>query len=281
MVGGTTDSLNLSTAVTSDNTDVNAPPVTFSVTFSPVGCGTYNSATKVITAGSEFGTITVVANKAAYTNSNGVPVLAATKTFTLSVKMKPLITSMTDLVQYLYIGPTNTLDFSQVVTSNNNESALQFEFVGSEYANWNPSTKVLAGVKSGGLVTLKVTQNESAHYVSPEPLFFYLTTKYIFNWIKDITKTFFSNQWHFYVFIEMPNIANVSAELWYTIGNDTTVYSHGTELCNGSVLPYKTIHGPTPAPYLPSTLTFHAQLRENGVIGDEFTYNYTIPGNPT
>lgn len=78
-----TSSLNLSTAVTSDNSET---PVTFSVSFSPTGCGTYNSATKVITAGSVDGTVTVVANQAAYTNANGVSVLAAaTKTFTVTV----------------------------------------------------------------------------------------------------------------------------------------------------------------------------------------------------
>ena len=78
-----TSSLNLSTAVTSDNSET---PVTFSVSFSPTGCGTYNSATKVITAGSVYGTVTVVANQAAYTNANGVSVLAAaTKTFTVTV----------------------------------------------------------------------------------------------------------------------------------------------------------------------------------------------------
>ena len=84
MVVGSTDSLNLSTAVTSDNTDPNARPVTFSVSFEPAGCGTYNSTTKVITAGSEFGTITVTADQAGYTNSSG-PVLAATNTFTVKV----------------------------------------------------------------------------------------------------------------------------------------------------------------------------------------------------
>ena len=78
-----TGSLNLSTAVTSDNTET---PVTFSVTFSPTGCGTYNPATRTITAGSVDGTITVTANQAAYTNTNGVSVLAAApKTFTVNV----------------------------------------------------------------------------------------------------------------------------------------------------------------------------------------------------
>ena len=78
-----TGSLNLSTAVTSDNTET---PITFSVTFSPTSCGTYNSTTRTITAGSVYGTVTVVANQAAYTNANGVSVLAAApKTFTVTV----------------------------------------------------------------------------------------------------------------------------------------------------------------------------------------------------
>ena len=92
-------SLNLASAVTSDNADSNAKPLLFTVSGTPNN-GSYNSNTKVLTAGTAGSSWIVQVTQAGYTKSSGVVVLQASITFTIDV------THITfNGTTYKYMGP--------------------------------------------------------------------------------------------------------------------------------------------------------------------------------
>jgi photosystem II stability/assembly factor-like uncharacterized protein len=79
-------SVDLTDVVSSSNTDPNAPQIQFSVSVSNANDSSYNSTTKVITAGQILGGVwTINCTQAAYTNTGGFSVLPAFLTFTMVV----------------------------------------------------------------------------------------------------------------------------------------------------------------------------------------------------
>jgi hypothetical protein len=169
---GSGDNIALLTAVTSTDTDPEAPAIAFEVTVSGANVGSYNEVTKVVTAGSSRGTITINAIRAAYSNARGVTIPATTESFAVNVKTQTVLTRLlTDPVTaYLFGTPS---DMSTWVSTNNNETPLTYSIqqTGTPF-DFNSVNGTIRGMIEGATATVTISQAGNDNYFAAIPLTF-------------------------------------------------------------------------------------------------------------